>query len=62
MIKAAKRKTPIMIGVQHNTAMNAWDCVLLLGNFASKKEAQEAGNAIKELMERDLGVIGQLVT
>ena len=47
---------PILVGVEHNEAMGAWDLTLTICNFASEARAtQIAREVIVPLVERELG-------
>ena len=46
---------PIMIGVQENSIMKAFDVELIIGNFRTEHEAKAVANKLIKLVERELG-------
>jgi hypothetical protein len=43
---------PVMIAVGPNPAMGRWDIQILIGNYASKADAEEDAKAVKRALER----------
>jgi hypothetical protein len=46
---------PILIAVEKNQIMGRYDVVLVVGNFATGKEAEAVGKKLQRLVEKKLG-------
>lgn len=46
---------PIVVGIQHNPAMDRYEVVLVVGNFKTNDKAETAARHIVKLVERELG-------
>ena len=57
----AKPKHPLMVGVERNEQMRAWDVSALVGNFKTERDAQDFGRRLAELLEREYGFEGGFV-
>lgn len=49
------KSNPIMIGISENVLMGKFDVELIVGNFATKHEANAVANKLIKLVERELG-------